>query len=220
MGGKRWSPEEDATLAAISKEGVHLISQMHRLPGRTWESAKGHAKAIGLRFSEESTWTDEERDILREIYAGNQSIKLGVSRRLPGRSYAAAKSEASRLEIVGAASRSERTGYSWIDRSLELLLARGVRMTVKQMAARVGAKPQSVHNLLSKMRGTKYRIGEWTRETRTGDWAARWELGSGKDEPRPPRMTATQCCHGYRQRLKMRSGAANPFAVLVQQVAS
>jgi hypothetical protein len=53
-------------------------------------------------------------------------------------------------------------------------------MTVKQLANRVGAKVQSVHNLLSKMRGTKYRVAEWTRETLTGDWAARWELGTGE----------------------------------------
>lgn len=218
MGGKRWSDEENATLAAIAKEGVPLISQMHRLPGRSWESAKGHATAKGLRFSELATWTDAERAILREIYAGTESIKLGVSRRLAGRSYGAAKAEASRLEIVGAVSRADRTGYSWIDRSLETLLAGGVRMTVKQLAKKIGAQVQSVHNLLSKMRGTKYRIGEWTRETLTGDWAARWELGTGEDAPRPPRMTATQCSRGYRQRLLMRAGANNPFASLVQQV--
>jgi hypothetical protein len=220
MGGRRWSDKENATLAAIGKEGVPLISQMHRLPGRSWESAKGHATALGIRFSEASTWTDAERAILREIYTGKESIKLGVSRRLAGRSYASAKAEASRLEIVGAVSRGERTGYSWIDRSLELILKDGARLTVKQLAKRVGAKVQSVHNLLSKMRGTKYRVAEWTRETVTGDWAARWELGTGKDAARPPRMTATQCCRGYRQRQRMRAGVANPFASLVQQVAA
>jgi hypothetical protein len=220
MGGKRWSPEEEATLAAIAKEGVPLISQMHRLPGRTWEGAKGHATELGFRFSEASIWTDAERAILREIYAGKESIKLGVSRRLTGRSYASAKAEASRLEITGSPPRSERTGYSWIDRSIEALLVAGAQMTVKQLAKQIGAQVQSVHNLLSKMRGTKYRIAEWTRETLTGDWAARWELGSGPDARRPARMTATECCRGYRQRLRMRAGAANPFASLVQQVAA
>jgi hypothetical protein len=219
MGGKRWSDEENATLEAISKAGVPLIGQMHRLPGRTWESAKGHATALGLRFSEASTWTDSERAILREIYAGKESIKLGVSRRLPGRSYPSAKAEASRLGIVGVVTRGERTGYSWIDRSLEVILAGGARLTVKQLANRVGAKVQSVHNLLSKMRGTKYRVAEWTRETLTGDWAARWELGMGKDAPRPPRMSSSQSNRGYRQRLRMRA-TANPFASLVQQVAA
>jgi len=220
MGGKRWSNEENAILEAIAKEGAPLISQMHRLPGRTWESAKGHATGKGIRFSEASTWTDAERAILRQIYAGTESIKLGVSRRLPGRSYASAKAEASRLEIVGSVSRSERTGYSWIDLSLETILANGERMTVKQLAKQIGAQVQSVHNLLSKMRGTKYRIAEWTRETLTGDWAARWELGVGPDARRPARMTATECCRGYRQRLRMRAGATNPFASLVQQVAA
>jgi hypothetical protein len=219
MGGKRWSDEENATLAAISKAGVPLIGQMHRLPGRTWESAKGHATSRGLRFSEASTWTDGDRAILREIYAGKESIKLGVSRRLPGRSYPSAKAEASRLGIVGVVPRGERTGYSWIDRSLEVILAGGARLTVKQLANRVGAKVQSVHNLLSKMRGTKYRVAEWTRETLTGDWAARWELGTGKDAPRPPRMSSSQSNRGYRLRLRMRA-TANPFASLVQQVAA
>jgi hypothetical protein len=218
MGGKRWSDDEDATLEAIAKEGVPLISQMHRLPGRTWESAKSHATVKGFRFKE--VWSDAEREILRQIYAGNESIKLGVSRHLPGRSYASAKAEAARLEIAGAVSRGERTGYSWIDRSIEALLVAGARMTVRQLAKQIGAQARSVHNLLSKMRGTKYRIAEWTRETLTGDWAARWELGVGPDARRPARMTATECCRGYRQRLRMRAGAANPFASLVQQVAA
>lgn len=220
MGGKRWSDAEKRELAKIAEGGKPLISQMHRLPGRTWEAAKTRASLEGLLLNECDPWPDEDRETLRQIYAGNESIKLGVRRLLPHRSYASAKSEAARLGIAGEISRAGRYGYSWVALAMESALANGARLTVKQLAARTGASIDTVHNKLSKYRGVKFRIGEWTRETLTGDWAARWEIGVGPDEPRPARKTATESCRDYRARQRMRAGPANPFHTLVAQVAS
>jgi len=220
MGGKRWSDAEEAVLAAIAKEGKPLIGQMHRLPGRTWDAAKNHGAIIGLSFSLAESWTDAEREILRGIYRGNVSIKVGVAKLLPHRTYTQAKGEAQRIGLSGTGTRRGRTGYSWVEKAMETVLADGQKFTVKQLAARTGAAVDTVQNMVQTQRGKKFRVAGWTRATLTGDWAAMWELGSGPDAPRPPRKTPTECCRDYRQKKRLRAGGLNPFASLAMQVAA
>lgn len=214
MGGRRWSDDEIATMARIAAAGETLISQMHRLPGRTWAAARIVASREGIVFKDSVTWSADEQARLRKIYRSNESIKLGVRRLLPGRSYLAAKGEAQRLGLSGTKPRTGRTGYSWIERALEAALADGSRMTAKQLAAITGASINAIGKVLAKNRGTKFRVADWSH----AGAAALWELGSGPDAPRRARRTSAEACRAYRQRQRIRAGHVDPFATLIQQV--
>lgn len=213
MGGRRWTTEEIATMAQIAKEGVPLISQMHRLPGRTWAAARLYASKEGIAFKESTSWSAEEQALLGKIYRGNESIKLGVRRLLPHRSYLAAKGEAQRLGLSGTKPRTGRTGYSWIERALEDALAAGARLTVKQLAKKTGGSINAIGKVLAGQRGKKFRVADWAR-----GGAAIWELGSGPDAPRRAARSAADACRAYRERSRLRAGHVDPFASLIQQV--
>ncbi|MEZ7524028.1 hypothetical protein [Burkholderia vietnamiensis] len=213
MGGKRWSDEETATIAQIAAEGVTLISQMHRLPGRTWAAARIHASRERIVLTEAVAWSPEEQAALRKIYRSNESIKLGMKKLLPHRGYLAAKGEAQRLGLSGTKPRTGRTGYSWIERALETVLEDGGRMTVKQLAQKTGASVNAIGKVLTKQRGKKFRVGDWSRP----GGAAMWELGTARDAPREQRAPADYC-RVYREKCRIRAGHINPFASLVHQV--
>ncbi|RQZ17251.1 hypothetical protein DIE15_12315 [Burkholderia sp. Bp9031] len=214
MGGKRWSDDEIATMKQIAESGETLLSQMHRLPGRTWAAARLYASKEGIAFKESVSWSADEQARLRKIYSSNESIKLGVRRLLPHRSYLAAKGEAQRLGLSGTKTRTGRTGYSWIERAIEDVLANGGRMTVKQLATRTGGSINAIGKVLAKNRGTKFRVADWERV----GGAAVWELGSGPDAPRRPPRTAADACRAFRERSRIRAGRVDPFASLIQQV--
>ncbi|NPT38563.1 hypothetical protein [Paraburkholderia xenovorans] len=220
MGGRKWGEEESKILADIAKEGRTLITQMHRLPGRSYDAAKVHASRHGIALSESSTWSPDERAILRRIYGSNESIKVGVRRLLPHRGYLAAKGEAQRLGLSGTKARRGRDGYSWVEGAITAILEDGGRMTVKQLAAATGAAPNSADWALNRKRGKKFRVGDWTRTSIHGDWAALWELGYGEDAPRPPRKTSSQSAREWRDRQRLCGGQANPFATAMRQVAA
>jgi len=215
--GAKWSEAEVAVLADVAKTGVTLRSQMHRLPGRTHEAARTYAARIGIPLSAARAWTKEERAILKRIWRSGEQIKIGM-RQLPNRSYAAARGEAQRLRICG--DRTKRNGYSWVDAAITVLLADGVRMTIKQLTAATGASPNAVDKALNRRRGTKFRVCDWTRVSRNGDWAGVWGLGVGEDAPRPPRKTPSEVAKTWRARRRIAGGAHNPFAGLIQQVAA
>ena len=206
MGGKRWGDDEIATMARIAEKGDTLISQMHLLPGRTWEAARIAASREGIVFKDSISWSAEEQALLRKIYRSKESIKLGVRRLLPSRSYLAAKGEAQRLGLSGTKPRTGRTGYSWIERALEDALADGARMTAKQLAAMTGASINAIGKVLAKNRGTKFRVADWSHVGA----AALWELSSGPDAPRRARRTSAEACRAYRQRRRVRAGHVDP----------
>lgn len=220
MGARRWSPAEEAILVEISKSDLSLISQMHRLPGRSWDAARNHASRIGIALRAAEVWSPEEVRILKKIWRGSESIKVGVARFLPHRGYLAAKGEAQRLGISGCKGRSGRTGYSWIARACEDALQDGARLTVIQLADRLGASRSAVHKALLRQHGTKFRVGDWVRFSTFGDLAGLWEVGVGPDAERPPRKTASVSNRDSRERRMIRAGQGNPFFSLINQVAA
>ncbi|MFM0243801.1 hypothetical protein [Paraburkholderia sediminicola] len=218
MGGKRWSDEENAVLADISREQLTLVSQMHRLPGRNWDAARNQASRIGVTFGDARAWTPQERALLKRIYASNESIKVGVRRHLPDRTYITAKGEAQRMGLTGTKTRRGRAGYSWVEIAIEAALQDGRRLSANQLQERTGACKGGILKLLAKHHGKKFRIGDWMRSFSVGRYTALWELGSEPDAPRPASKTSTECCRTWRERKKARAGQINPFAGLVQQV--
>lgn len=218
MGGRRWTNEEDAVLAAIAKEGLTLISQMHRLPGRSYFGAKIEASRVGIALSQGSPWSPAERATLKRIYKGNESIKAAVCRLLPQRGYLAAKGEAQRLKLGGTITRHGRDGYSWVENAIAALLEDGARMTVKQLTAEIGASANAVDKALNRKRGKKFRVGDWTRTSIHGDWAGMWELGAGDDATRPAPKTPSQSAREWRARKRSGVPGHNPFATSMCQV--
>jgi hypothetical protein len=199
MGGKAWTTEEEAVLYEVSRTGVTLLSQMHRLPERTHTAARCWASKRNIPLKETQAWSYDERQILRRIYRGEESLKVGL-KKLPGRTYGAAKTEAARLGLAGMRAGKRGSGYSWVENTIAKLLADGERMSVKQLAAASGASLNATDKALNRRRGKKFRVGDWTRTSVFGDWAGLWELGSGPDAPRPARKTASQSCREWRAR--------------------
>lgn len=219
MGGKTWTPEEEEVLREVSRTGVTLLSQMHRLPDRTHTSARGWASKKGIPLKETQAWSFEERQILRRIYRGEASLKVGL-KRLPGRTYAAAKTEAARLGLAGMRAGKRGSGYSWVENAISKLLEDGGRMTVKQLSAACGASQNAADKALNRQRGKKFRVGDWTRTSIHGDWSGLWELGSGPDADRPARKSASQACREWRARKNCSSTDFNPFSTMLMQVAA
>lgn len=220
MGARRWSPAEEAILVEISKSDLSLISQMHRLPGRSWDAARNHASRIGISLRAAEVWSPEEIRVLKKIWRGDESIKAAVARLLPHRGYLAARGEAQRLGISGRKARTGRTGYSWVARACEEILQDGQRLSIVQLAERTGASNNAVHKALSKQQGSKFRVGEWVRLSTFGDLAGLWELGSGPDAARPPRKSAAVANRESRERRMIRAGQGNPFFSIMKQVAA
>ncbi|MPW16931.1 hypothetical protein GCT13_08300 [Paraburkholderia sp. CNPSo 3157] len=218
MGARRWSPAEEAILAEIAKRDLTLISQMHRLPGRTWEAAKNHSSRIGVALRAAEVWSPQEIRTLKKIWRGDESIKSAVARLLPHRGYLAAKGEAQRLGIQGTKKRTGRLGYSWIARACEDALQDGRRLSSAQLAEIVGATPNSVQCALAKARGRTFHIGEWTRMSTYGRFCGLWELGGGPDAERPAGKTIKAANRDAQERRRIRAGNGNPFFSLINQV--
>lgn len=218
----KWTEEEKQVLLDVSKNAINLLSQMHRLPSRTYEGAKCYASKHGIPLTAADAWSNEERATLRRIWRGKESLKRALDRLLPRRSYSSARSEAQRLGLTAASSRGRkgRTGYSWLLPSIKRVLrAHGEPMTVKELAEATGANLRSVGQLLKQYHGKKFRIGGWARSL--GKWAAQWEVGTKADEPKPAPKTREEVARAYRARRRIRNcGSFNPFASLVEQVAA
>lgn len=220
MGGRRWTAEEKAVLKDVAESSVTLLSQMHRLPGRTFDAARNHACRIGLALSASDAWTPEEVRVLKKIWRGDESIKAAVARLLPHRGYIAARGEAQRLGISGSKARTGRSGYSWVARACESILQDGQRLSIIQLAERTGASRNAVYKAIVKLHGTKFRVGEWVHLSTHGNFTGLWELGSGPDAVRPARKSASMSNRDLRERRMIRAGQGNPFFSIMNQVSA
>jgi hypothetical protein len=216
---KAWTELEVATLAEIAARHLPLSSQMHRLPGRTPNAARMHGSRLKIRFSDELEWSDEERAILRRIYAGDKPIKFAVRAELCGRTYRAALSEAIRLGIAGEKSRRPRVGYGWVGAAIDRLLAKRT-MTCEELAAGTGASLASIRKIFQTRPPHKYYVADWIRIGGARGWTPVWGAGDFPDAPRPPRKSARDACRDYRSRRRIRAGRVDPFASLALQVAA
>jgi hypothetical protein len=217
--GKRWSLDEDNTLRDIAREKLVLLTQMHRLPGRTYYGSLKHANEIGISFRADN-WSKREQATLRRIYKSPESIKHAVARLLPKRTYAAAKDEALRLGIAGKKDRPKSGyGYSALFKRIEAALDCARMATVEELATELDASLNGIYRALTNRRGDRVRVADWLRAS-NGGLVAAWALGSGPDAERPARKTPAQACREYRARERTRRGGFNPFAGLIQQVAA
>lgn len=220
MGGKRWTEAEKSAIKKMAEEGVFLIDGMDRLPGRTYDAARIEASKLGIAMKDAIAWTDEERDILRQIYRSKESIKVGMSKLLPNRGYIAAKGEAQRMGLTGTKKRKGRTGYSWVEGAVERALEGNDLLDVDELVEKTGASISSIGRALKRLHGKKAHIGGWARPYGNGDYAARLAIGGGPDARRPPRKTAREACRDFRKKQQIRAGRVDPFATLIQQVAA
>ncbi|MBB6320570.1 hypothetical protein [Paraburkholderia tropica] len=211
-----WTPQEDEILRDVARRGMALIDEMHRLPGRTHAGARQHAwKYLKLRLGQR-TWTEEEREILKQIYASDESVKHGVARLLPNRTYNQAKQEAAKRGFSNPAARRVY-GYSSIFYRVEHVLADGQKASIKQLAFELDVSISAVARALNKQRGARAHVGDYARLS-NGGLEDLWMLGAGPDAPRPPRRSSSQACRVKRHRAKVRAGRIDPFATLVRQV--
>lgn len=79
---KPWTPEEDAILAEVWNQPRAIKIGLRRLPGRTYDAARVHAKAIGLgdkASAQKGTRSPYLNGIVKEIKANGPRTSLELS---------------------------------------------------------------------------------------------------------------------------------------------
>lgn len=219
MPGHRWTESEIATLRALSEKRLPIVQNMHLLPGRTIQGAKSLASKLKISLAGADDWTPEDIAVLRKIYRTKRSIKLQVAELLPHRTYVSAKAEARRLGIAAKehTGTGGRKGYSWVLRSVEMLLERDGPATSKELARKCGGNERTI-NALIKANRKRFYVAGWSGAAQ--NLAVRWDLGNLPDVPKPPRVTPNEASRVYRLKRRIRAGSINPFEGLILQVAA
>lgn len=216
MGGKRYTPLEDAILHGISERREVLIEQMHRLPGRTWFGARARALALGITFRA-TKWSRKDVATLRRIYKSENCIKLLAARLLPHHSYAAVKMKAIELGVANVKRSRKGYGYSPVFLRIEQLLAGGRMDSIAGLAAEIGVGPRTVHSAIQRQHGIRVRVGDH-RRCSNGRFENLWVLGAGPDASVPQGKSAKERSRDHRARQRIPSGAADPFGSVVSSL--
>jgi hypothetical protein len=209
MGGKAWTHAEEVILRDVFENGHNIARSVSRFDGRTYEGIKAHAKRLKLDHADYRSWTPEEDAILREIWTTPRNIKVGMHR-LERRSYEAAKIRAARL-CLGKKTPAEKGTRSYVLRSVKAILAGGVHMSMKEIAAKSGMDRKSIQGVISENRGKEFYVASWGR---VDAWHSvmKFALGTGPDAPKPAAKTLQEYWKGYRDRKRLKRGGFNPFA--------
>lgn len=215
MGGKSWTPEEDARLKEVFERGDNIARSVEYFPGRTYDGIKVRATRIGVVHADYRSWTPEEDEILRDIWTTPLSIKAGMHR-LERRSYDAAKIRALRLRL-GAKTPAEKGTRSWVLRAVKAVLAKGVHMSMSEIAEATGVDRKSIQDVISNHHGKTFYVADWKRVD-TNHLAMKWAIGTGPDAPKPPPKSPLEYWKGYRDRKRIARGAFNPFATVSGEV--
>jgi hypothetical protein len=216
MARNPWTAAEDDILREIYRTRS-LVSQMHRLPGRSFEGARMHAKRLGLADPAFNSWTPDEDEILRRAYANGTPIKVAL-RDLPGRQPRAAIARAQRIGLTGTFSGITGSSFSWVEQAVRSALEDGFPMTIRQLAEVTRASLPGINYTVRRLHGNGLYIEGWDRSGNSH--AARWMLGTKRDAKRPARKRSADSCRQWRARQKLAVGGFNPFAIAMQQVAA
>jgi hypothetical protein len=216
MARNPWSEAEDEILRDIYSTRS-LVTQLHRLPGRTFPGARMRAKRLGLADPGFNAWTPEEDEIIRRAYANGTPIKVAI-RDLPGRLPRATISRAERIGLTGKFNGKTGSSFSWVEQAVRNALEDGIPLTVRQLADATGASLPGLNYIVRKLHRNAIYIDGWTPFG--NGHAARWMLGNKRDAAKPSAKPAAESCRQWRARRKLRTTGFNPFATAMQQVAA
>jgi hypothetical protein len=211
-----WTNAEDEILRDIYKTRS-LVSQMHRLPGRSFESARMRAHRIGLADPAFSAWTPEEDEVIRRAYANGTPIKVAI-RDLPGRKPRATIARAERIGLTGKFNGTTGSSFSWVEQALRKALDEGMPLTARHLSEVTGASIPGLKYTIRRLHGNGLYIESWANSG--NGYAARWMLGSKRDAKKPEAKRSADSCRQWRARQKLKSTGFNPFAIAMQQVAA
>jgi hypothetical protein len=218
MQGTFWTAAEDAILKEVWHLEGAMEKHIHRLPGRSVDSATLRGKRLGLgrRYI---AWTAEEDAILREFWP-HSSVKSQLWK-LPNRAW---KSVINRALVLGLPPRKAAVfvpDYSWVDELAFKELSAGLPMNSIQLSSRIGASDSWTRRILRCDKQNHFRIVGWEHitSTGTGAWTAIWSVGSEPDVPMPKRSNAERV-RAYRAKDRIKTGHINPFAAAIGLVAA
>jgi hypothetical protein len=217
MGAPKWTEQEDAILREQWLNNRDPIDKWaHLIPGRTKFGIAKRAEFLGLgNRLDERAWPKEDDDRLREAWNAPGPLKWKLDQ-FPGRTWAAL---CNRGAFLGLPRRTDRRVIgmqtAWAEDEVVKALTDSDPLTVREIARASGVSESHVSKLLRGGRGTKYRIGDWTRQRSngTGDYWPKWELGSGSDAPKPANQTREERNAVVRSKRRMKAAQSNPFLV-------
>jgi hypothetical protein len=213
---KTWTAEEDAILREIYSTRS-LVSQLHRLPGRSFPAARMRAKRLGLADPAFNAWTPEEDEVIRRAYANGTPIKVAI-RELPGRKPRATISRAERIGLTGKFNGTTGSSFSWVEQVLRKALDEEIPLTVRQLAEITGASIPGLKYKIRLLHGNGLYIESWAKSG--NGYAARWMVGAKRDAKKPAAKRGAVCCRQWRERRKLTARGFNPFATAMQQVSA
>jgi hypothetical protein len=139
-------------------------------------------------------WTDEERQIIRDIWSSPVFLKIDYSL-LPGRSYASVAKEASKL---GLGHKTKPVGP--VMAKINALMQDGQPRTAKEVSKALGASRTYVHDALAAAvkRGEYHVRGFGMKPTHRRDEAA-FRIGKGKSAVKPAPETPAERARRFRR---------------------
>jgi len=213
MAGFPYSDDEMKALAEISKQKLVLKNHMHHFPGRSYEALKEKCQRMGILVIRVDGWTEEDDEVLREIYQSNSTIKASLGKRLPRHSYTAAKTRARILGLAGSKAPCTDMSKSVIKAAMVNLLSKGQPMTSRTIRMKLGSCRDWVNKILNAGHSTEFYIADWERVGVHGV-APLWLAGNLPDAPRLPRKDISQSKREYKRRQVVKKGEFNPWAQL------
>lgn len=213
MPGLPYSEEELSALAQIGNNKLVLKDHMHLFPNRSYEALKDKCQSMGLKVLRVDGWTEEDDEILREIYQSNSTIKASLGKRLPRHSYTAAKTRARVLGLAGRKASCTDKSKSVVKMAMVSLLSKGQPMTSKMIAIQLASSRDWVNKILHAGHGTEFYIAERVRVGVHGV-APLWLAGDLPDAPPLPRKDMAQSKREYKRRQSLKKGDFNPWVKL------
>lgn len=131
-------------------------------------------------------WSEEDKAILRDIWASPEPIESQVHR-LPGRTVDHLRQKANALKLGS----KPRGSQGW--KRIRAALQGGALLTTQAIADIVHLSGQQVRELLDAavLRG-EVHVFDWVRVSRNGKAQKRYRLGAGQSAKEPAHFTAEQ----------------------------
>lgn len=141
-------------------------------------------------------WSEEEKQVLREIWASPIPVKL-QTHKLPTRNIDSIKQMGSKLGLNG----KNRAFSPLLEKIRELMADRQPRTSL-EVAMRVGGSISQVRDLMDgECAVNRFHIERWQQTGSNGRWQKVFKMGRGKNAEKPTPMTNMQRSRLFRARV-------------------
>jgi AraC-like DNA-binding protein len=162
-------------------------------------------------------WSPEEDERLRQEWKVLGPIKSKVDL-FPGRTAPAIWKRGMVDLKLPPRGTLRASHYSWVAQAIDQAIREHGPLSIEELAKVTGASREQIQRQFREQHGLRYHIHAWSRRAAHGKWTRIWALGPGDDAPKPEPQANIAIVLRYQQRQKIKRGAVDPFAGLIQQI--